>query len=46
MSWMGTFNSSQIASTMPPLAVPSSFAKKISVTPTASVKYLAWVSPF
>ena len=41
MNRMGIFSSSQMASTIPPLAVPSSLARKIPVTPTASVKYLA-----
>ncbi len=38
MSSMGRPSSSQMARTMPPLAVPSSLARKTPVTPTASVK--------
>ncbi len=39
-------SSDWMASTMPPLAEPSSFVSTTPVTSTASVNCLAWVSPF
>src|SRR3990172_8422782 len=46
MNRTGTPSWSHTAKMTPPLAVPSSFASRIPVTPTASVKYFAWWRAF
>ena len=46
ISFTGIPSSASMASTMPPLAVPSSLVSTTPVTSTASANWRAWVSPF
>ena len=45
-NFTGTPSSREMATAMPPLAVPSSFVRMMPVRPAVSLKFRAWMRPF